>query len=85
MPPERNDLNWVALAGLDSPMECMVKIRSAQRELEARIEPAGEGILKVTFHRPAEGVSPGQSAVFYRDDMVLAGGVIGSGKAEERS
>ena len=80
-----NDINWVALPGLDHPMDCLVKIRSAQRELDACIEPAGEGTLKVTFHQPNEGISPGQSAVFYEDDVVLGGGVIGSAKAEEGS
>lgn len=73
-----HDLNWVSLPGLDQPLECMVKIRSAQREVEALVEPDGEGSLKVTFHVPNDGISPGQSAVFYEDDVVLGGGIIGS-------
>ena len=71
-----NDINWVALPGIDAPLECLAKIRSAQRETEALVEPHGEGMLKVTLHTPNDGISPGQSAVFYAGDVVLAGGVI---------
>jgi tRNA-specific 2-thiouridylase len=71
-----NDINWVAIAGIHGPRECMAKIRSAQREAEALIEMAGQGLIKVTLHQPNDGISPGQSAVFYDSDIVLAGGVI---------
>jgi tRNA-specific 2-thiouridylase len=73
-----NDINWVALPGLTGPRECLAKIRSAQRETEALIEPFEPGMVKVTFHQPSDGISPGQSAVFYEDDIVLGGGVIAS-------
>jgi tRNA-specific 2-thiouridylase len=71
-----NDLNWVAITGLGGPRECLAKIRSAQRETEAMIEPVEPGTVKVTFHQPNDGISPGQSAVFYDGDIVLGGGVI---------
>ena len=71
-----NDINWVAIPGFTGPTECLVKIRSAQRETEALAEPAGPGLIKVTFHQPNDGISPGQSAVFYDGDIVLGGGVI---------
>ncbi len=73
-----NDLNWVSIAGLDGPMECTVKIRSAQTEREANIEPIGEDQVKVTFFHPNDAITPGQSAVFYQGDFVLGGGVINS-------
>jgi tRNA-specific 2-thiouridylase len=41
---------------------------------EAEILPSGR--LQVRFAGPVEGVSPGQSAVLYRDDLVVAGGRI---------
>lgn len=73
-----NDLNWVSIPALEAPMECTVKIRSAQTERPARIEPIGEGQVKVTFIQPNDAITPGQSAVFYQDDFVLGGGVIQS-------
>jgi len=73
-----SDLNWVALTHLDQPMNCMAKIRSAQIEREARIEPVGNGEVRVTFFHPNDSISPGQSAVFYDDEVVLGGGIIKS-------
>ena len=52
------------------------KIRSAQKETDAIIEPLDEGSAKLTFHVPNDGITPGQSAVFYQDDIVVGGGVI---------
>lgn len=71
-----SDLNWVAIAGLDHALDCMAKIRSAQQEREAHLEPAGDGLVKVTFFHPNDAITPGQSAVFYDGDVVLGGGII---------
>ena len=71
-----SDLNWIALETLERPMDCTVKIRSAQREREATIEPIGNGRVQVTFFDPNDAITPGQSAVFYDGDVVLGGGII---------
>ncbi len=71
-----SDLNWVAIPGLSGEMDCMARIRSAQHEREARIEPAENGSVRVTFFHPNDSITPGQSAVFYLDDIVLGGGII---------
>ena len=70
------DLNWISVAGLDRPMECQVKIRSAQTEHDAHVEPLENGDVKVTFFHPNDAITPGQSAVFYQGELVLGGGVI---------
>jgi tRNA-specific 2-thiouridylase len=72
-----NDLNWISIEALSGPMEVTCKIRSAQREREATLEPADAGAVKVTFFHPNDAVAPGQSAVFYNDDIVVGGGTIG--------
>ncbi|NQV03075.1 MAG: tRNA 2-thiouridine(34) synthase MnmA [Bacteroidia bacterium] len=71
-----NELNWISIETLKAPMEVTCKIRSAQKEREATIEPAGDGRIKVTFHHPNDAITPGQSAVFYEDDVVVGGGTI---------
>lgn len=71
-----SDMNWVALSGLTEPVDCTSKIRSAQKEREARIEPLDDGRVKVTFFQPNDAITPGQSAVFYDGDVVLGGGII---------
>ena len=73
-----SDLNWVALPGLTQPMDCTAKIRSAQKEREAHIQPMENGDVRVTFFHPNDAITPGQSAVFYEDDVVLGGGIIKS-------
>lgn len=70
------DLNWISIGSLEKPMECTAKIRSAQTEREALIEPLGAGEVKVTFFHPNDAITPGQSAVFYDGEFVLGGGVI---------
>nr|MCU0609532.1 tRNA 2-thiouridine(34) synthase MnmA [Chitinispirillaceae bacterium] len=54
------------------------KIRSASQPSEAVIEPAGDKIVKVTFAVAHSSITPGQSAVFYDDDVVVGGGIIDS-------
>ncbi len=71
-----SDLNWIAIEGLQGPMDVSIKIRSAQKEKDALIEPYEDGLVKATFFYPNDSITPGQSAVFYNGDVVLGGGVI---------
>ena len=71
-----NDLNWIAINSLTKPTEVTAKIRSSQKVTEAILEPVDEKTIKVTFHLEHEGITPGQSAVFYHDDVVVGGGTI---------
>jgi len=73
-----NDLNWISINNLQEPMQVKARIRSAQKEAEATIQPLDNTALKVTFLSPNDGITPGQSAVFYLDDSVVGGGTINS-------
>ncbi len=70
------DLNWIAFENPVNSMDVLARIRSASREKEAILEPIENGSVKVTFHQPNDSITPGQSAVFYRDDICLGGGTI---------
>lgn len=74
-----DQLNWVAIANLEQPMEANVKIRYGAKEAPAILYPQSDGKVKVEFREPARAVTPGQSAVFYIDDRVLGGGIIEGG------
>ena len=56
--------------------ECGVKPRHRQTDLPCRIWPGSDGRVRVRLLGPARAVTPGQYAVFYRDDLCLGGGVI---------
>jgi len=72
------DLNLFDRALLHEPTEVEVKIRYATPPTPATLLPLSEGTIQVLFHTPQRALSPGQSAVFYRDDRVLGGGIIQS-------
>jgi tRNA-specific 2-thiouridylase len=54
---------------------CEVRIRYRQAKVPALVEEEN-GAVRVIFDAPQRGVAPGQSAVFYRRERLLGGGVI---------
>lgn len=56
--------------------EVQVKVRYATSGTSATLEPLSPTRLAIRFHEPQRALSPGQSAVFYRDTRVLGGGII---------
>jgi len=53
----------------------LVRVRHLSAELPAWVKPVGEKI-EVTFKEPCFAITPGQSAVFYKKDAVIGGGII---------
>ena len=70
------DLNLFEPSLLTAPTEADIKVRYATVATPATIQPLSEGALRISFHHPQRALSPGQSAVFYRDDRLLGGGII---------
>ena len=60
---------------LEKEMKVNVKIRYSSKETSATILPEKENI-RVIFDESQRAVTPGQSAVFYIEDIVLGGGKI---------
>ncbi|HLW24156.1 MAG TPA: tRNA 2-thiouridine(34) synthase MnmA [Steroidobacteraceae bacterium] len=55
---------------------CMVKTRYRQTDQACRIRDLGARRWHVVLDTPARAVTPGQYAVFYREELCLGGGVI---------
>jgi tRNA-specific 2-thiouridylase len=72
---EVTDLRWLQPAA-SGAFRCEVQIRHHSLGHPATVV-LDDGVAKVSFDQPALGVSPGQAAVFFREDDVLGGGWIG--------
>jgi tRNA-specific 2-thiouridylase len=70
------DLNLFDGSLVRQSTQADVKIRYATPPVPATIEPIDEQTVRIRFHSPQRALSPGQSAVFYRGDDVLGGGII---------
>ncbi len=69
-------LNWVSFEKLQKPIIAKVRLNSRQLETLSEINPLDEKSVEVRFEHPQVSAVPGQSAVFYREDEVLGGGII---------
>ena len=75
---------WPADVEPAEPLNVLVKIRLASRPVPAKIEryePSSDEHFsgqpwKITFETPQRAVAPGQSAVLYKDGVILGGGII---------
>jgi tRNA-uridine 2-sulfurtransferase len=75
-----DELNWVDpsfASGLSTGQKASIQYRSTHRGAPGRLigSPDSEEI-EVHFDEPQSALSPGQAAVFYRDDEVVGGGTI---------
>jgi len=70
-------LHWVNREQLQAPFKAVVKTRYRQEDIPCTITPSSDGTqFEVLFDAPVAAVTPGQSAVFYQQDVCLGGGII---------
>ncbi len=70
------DINLLAIDEIKEPMQVNVKTRYSSKEEKAIIQQIDENTIKVEFENPVQRITPGQSAVFYDEDIVVGGGKI---------
>ncbi len=73
-----SQLHWVDRNIVSQPLACTVKTRYRQTDIPCTIIAIDDDNIKVIFDQPQVAVTPGQSAVFYKDDVCLGGGIIES-------
>lgn len=69
--------NWVyedPQIGQSHPL--LIKIRARSKETPGQVIPLEDGSAKIIFDQPQNAITPGQAAVFYKDDYVFGGGWI---------
>ncbi|WP_155771217.1 tRNA 2-thiouridine(34) synthase MnmA [Alteromonas mediterranea] len=71
-------LHWVDRKTITEPMRAVVKTRYRQADIPCTIRPTQDDTIEVMFDEPQKAVTPGQSAVFYIDEVCLGGGIIES-------
>jgi len=70
------DINLLLFDKIEQPIEVDVKTRYSSKMAKAKINQESEDTIKVVFDEPQRAITPGQSAVFYIDDIVIGGGKI---------
>jgi tRNA-specific 2-thiouridylase len=73
---ELEDLVWSSGTALSEPIPVEAKIRYNMTARSAVLHPGT--VPKLVFKEPVRAIAPGQMAVAYKGETVLAGGVIRS-------
>ena len=73
---EVENVNWVSIARPTNTLRATVKIRHKHEPARATVAPLDAARARITFDSPQRAITPGQAAVFYDGDRVLAGGWI---------
>ncbi len=74
-----NQLHWVDRNDVTTSLKCTVKTRYRQEDVSCTVTPvinSTTGEYQIDFDEQQSSVTPGQSVVFYQDDVCLGGGII---------
>jgi tRNA-specific 2-thiouridylase len=69
-------LHWIGGAPPVLPLTCGAKTRYRQPTQKAQITQLTDNHCQVDFEQPQRAITPGQSVVFYQDQVCLGGGII---------
>ncbi|MCF6318333.1 MAG: tRNA 2-thiouridine(34) synthase MnmA [Proteobacteria bacterium] len=69
-------LNWISEEEPIFPLECKAKTRYRQADQDCTIYRDNGDHVRVKFNQQQRAVTPGQSVVFYQDNICLGGGII---------
>ena len=72
---ECDNISWINSLDFSFPKSCSVQVRHQHTPVDCEIYYENE-IFNVEFTESIRGVAPGQSAVFYDNDVCLGGGII---------
>ena len=70
-----SNLHWINTPPT-LPLQVKAKTRYRQSDQACIIEAIDPNLYRVSFEEPQRAITPGQSVVFYQDDICLGGGII---------
>ncbi len=70
-----SSVEWISGAAPDFPLNCQAKVRYRQPDQTCTLHQTSSG-YRIDFDKPQRAITPGQSAVFYLNDVCLGGGII---------
>jgi tRNA-specific 2-thiouridylase len=73
-----SNVNWVSGESPKTPFQATLKIRYKSPIVPAKITPLKDNTFQAKFERPIRDITPGQAAVIYKDEEVIASGIIDS-------
>jgi len=68
-------INWI-IEKPPSPLDADTRVRYRHKAVRSRLIPDGSTSATIIFETPQSAVTPGQGAVFYKDNEVIGGGWI---------
>lgn len=75
---QASEANWISGEKPAKDEAYTVMIRYRAHPVPAKLVDASMGEFRLEFNQPLHGITPGQVAVLYRDEMCLGGGIINS-------
>lgn len=73
-----NQVHFINESLASTPRRLTVKTRYRQQDIECTFTPTATNTATIMFTSPQKAVTPGQSAVFYDNEVCLGGGIIDS-------
>ena len=70
------DVNLLAIDDIEKPIRVNTKIRYSSKETSSTVYKIDDSTVRVVFDEPVRAATPGQSAVFYDENIVIGGGKI---------
>ncbi|KXZ39948.1 tRNA-specific 2-thiouridylase [Alkalithermobacter thermoalcaliphilus JW-YL-7 = DSM 7308] len=71
-----SDVNIILFDEIKEPIKVKAKIRYSAPPKEATVFNEGNGKIRIVFDQMQRAITPGQSVVMYKDDIVVGGGII---------
>ncbi len=75
---QAKQVTWISGQAPTYPLNCQAKIRYRQADQTCEVIPRDDNSIEVSFTVPQKAITPGQSVVFYQDDVCLGGAIIES-------